>query len=936
MSSRSLTKIYDAIDNQNYKQGLKFCDAILKKTNRDDDMVSAMKALIVVRMGKSAEGLAICKEVVDRGADSPEGDVLNMLMHVYKSAGRIDLAAPAYEAAWAKDPMNEDHATGVFTCHARSHAFGPQQMVAMKMYKAFDEERYLMWAVVSLLLQVKTGGDARLLNMAEMLMRRADLLKQKPVPPEVCDLLLAVLEARGNMEAVLKEIQDGGLLHGSLQPDSDRLNRVAGCHTALAQHGKSLAVYLKLIEANPDDWSYLCGYLASYFAVNGGVGDGTAAPAEEVLTFLRSLQETQSAQKAMKRGPFLAELEYEFLLAKGSDPAAAPKQFDKPRIARVVDLITAYFTKFGSKPCCFDDIKKYAMLIEGSGVESTLVISMQGTIAPQVAEWVAQDKASEAAAWKFICLCRISLTLGVSSVLALDKIPAADTSALGKALEEADSRPMTPGPDARPMTPGSEPEPEPEEAAAGARAARAAKLSGSGDIGGLTRLYFRSLDTLRTDIEDTELRVSDRVLVLIACLLYDRYLAGGARKMCFLVEGVALLREGLKRSPYNFKLKLLLFLLYLELGSFTDAWELWKTLNIRHIQSDTLLYLILPAALRSGNYGVAGEVCSRAASFYQENERDVPEQIVNAYQHNYSNVLDFVHLQTRIRTSYGKLQTQAVSVMVDLATTANGLEKESALQTLDTAAEQGQRANAGSAWLPHSDEVLQKLWQNSDLTVLEFLDGTQIASDAARQLDPAIEQKRASLSLAVLVPHILRAALKEDTPVATLQELLPSLIAGGGAPLVALREAAGGEGEVDWAKTMGALSPEDSEIAVEGAVVCGLLEIMIVLRGFADTKSDDLAVPTASLALLGALPVHLAEALLSEATAGGINGRLVGRVSSMVRWGAVVPALVFQCCAGVLPSKKAKKSKHEKGAPARNQPAVTRCSCHTSLSSPGV
>ena len=37
--------------------------------------------------------------------------------------------------------------------------------------------------------------------------------------------------------------------------------------------------------------------------------------------------------------------------------------------------------------------------------------------------------------------------------------------------------------------------------------------------------------------------------------------------ICFLNEGVALLREGLQRSPYNFKLKLLLFLLYLELGA---------------------------------------------------------------------------------------------------------------------------------------------------------------------------------------------------------------------------------------------------------------------------------------------------------------------------------------------------------------------------------
>ena len=55
--------------------------------------------------------------------------------------------------------------------------------------------------------------------------------------------------ARGNQEEVLEAIQDGGLLDGSLQPDADRLKRVAECHAALAQHDKALATYLKLIES---------------------------------------------------------------------------------------------------------------------------------------------------------------------------------------------------------------------------------------------------------------------------------------------------------------------------------------------------------------------------------------------------------------------------------------------------------------------------------------------------------------------------------------------------------------------------------------------------------------------------------------------------------------------------------------------------------------
>jgi tetratricopeptide (TPR) repeat protein len=890
---------------------------IVWQAKKPDDMVSAMKGLILVRMGRTTDGLELCRGVVERGG--AEGEVLRMLMHVYKSAGRVELALPAYEAMWTREPSNEEHATEVFNCHARAHSFGPQQMVAMKMYKTFEEERYLMWAVVSLLLQVRTGGDERLLNMAEMLIRRADLLKQKPVPPEVCDLLLAVLEARGNQEAVLEAIQDGGLLDGSLQPNADRLKRLAECHAALGQHDKALATYLKLIDINPDDWSYLSGYLAAYFAVHGRAGDGSAATAEEVLTFLRGLQEAQASAKVTKRGPFLAELEYECLLSKGDGAGVSP-ELGSARAERLIELITGYFERFGSKPCCFDDVKKYAMLLAGSGKEAGLITAMQATVSPKVAEWVAEDRTSEAAAWKFICLCRLALLLGVSSVLPLADIPVADTTALGKSLAEAT--------ETRPMSPGAEPEPEPEEvgtaaaSASEARAARVAKLSGSGgddattgEIGGLTRLYFRSLDTLKADIADTELRVSDRVLVLIACMLYDRYL-GSDGAMCFLAEGVALLREGLQRSPYNFKLKLLLFLLYLELGDFHDAWELWKSLHVRHIQNDTLLYLVLPAALRSGNYDIAGDICSRAEGFYQENERDVPDQIVNAYQHNYSNVLDFVHLQTRLRKSYGKLQSQAVSVMAELCS-ASAVDTSMALQIVEEGFEHVKRANAGADPLPYDADTLTGLWQNSDLTVLEFLDGGKIATHALELLDPPIVQKRASLSLACLLLHIVKHSLQDST-VESLQELLPPLLEGGGAPLAALRAAAGVEDEaratVDWGKALGELSDADAEIAIEGAVVSGLLEVLIAARGFPNTDSDALVVPAGSLRLLCTLPLHVAEAVLNEATAEiGNYTKLMPRISSMVRWAAVVPTLIFGCCSGIFPSKKAKKSRHPKG-----------------------
>ena len=74
----------------------------------------------------------------------------------------------------------------------------------------------------------------------------------------------------------------------------------------------------------------------------------------ELLSFIHALQAAQTdAKSRAKRGPFLAELEYEFLLLS--------KQNDKVgRKSRMSALLCKFFDRFGGKPCCYDDMKKYA------------------------------------------------------------------------------------------------------------------------------------------------------------------------------------------------------------------------------------------------------------------------------------------------------------------------------------------------------------------------------------------------------------------------------------------------------------------------------------------------------------------------------------------------------------------------------------------------
>lgn len=403
---------------------------------------------------------------------------------------------------------------------------------------------------------------------------------------------------------------------------------------------------------------------------------------EDTRQFIQGLQTAEAGAKGRaKRGPFLVEMEYELRLS---------------RTPQLVTLLGAYFERFGSKPCCYDDMRKYCVAAsEAAGTAAQCADAcraMAACILP-VIEWQAASWDSECAAWKLTCLCRIVRTMGINEA----------------AMGDAAVTQLLPSPTGVDIPDTQEPELEPEvlggndaeqveaEAAAAANEAREAQSArqlrllepapfvDESELGALIRLYFCSLKTLKPTMENTELRVSDRALILVVATLYDKATqavaaAGAESGLRYLVEGVALLRDGLVRSPYNFKMKLMLLLLYYKLGDFPSAWDLWSSLNVRHIQYDTLLYLALAPALGAGALQQASSLCRSASTLYRENRRDVPEQIINAYRHNYAKVLDFVHLQGRLTRSHTKLRTEAEGALLRLLLEPSGLEEAAAAE----------------------------------------------------------------------------------------------------------------------------------------------------------------------------------------------------------------------------------------------------------------
>ena len=68
---------------------------------------------------------------------------------------------------------------------------------------------------------------------------------------------------------------------------------------------------------------------------------------------------SQQQRPGKDRGPHLAELELQCRLLARRDAAAAEGR-------GMMDLLVAYFERFGSKPCCMSDLKLYVSSLESS------------------------------------------------------------------------------------------------------------------------------------------------------------------------------------------------------------------------------------------------------------------------------------------------------------------------------------------------------------------------------------------------------------------------------------------------------------------------------------------------------------------------------------------------------------------------------------------
>ncbi|CAG8765236.1 10177_t:CDS:10, partial [Cetraspora pellucida] len=603
-----------AIDNCSFKTALQQCNKLLKK--QPDALIlkayillfsyEALKGLVLERMGKSDEALQLCDQVRDKSPiDEP---ILQALTMVYRSLGKHDEIVKIYDNATRKNPNNEELSNHWFMAMVRNSDFKGQQQVALKLHKNFKLNKYLFWAIMSLVLQAENAPASQsriFLELAERMMDKA-VKEGKLEQTEEVHLYLIVLLAQNKFKAALDVLE--GDLGKKCKEDveincirNDLFLKTSNWIKAIEMNKKSLT------ESNPDDWNSYFTYLESYLHLlsepNKSENGSSSAPAnlDEVREFLCSLQKIVIESSEIKRGPFLAELKLEKYIDEKLKDCKPAKEIDT--------LVADYFLRFGSKACCFEDLQLYLKEIHIDSAKK-IIDKFKATI-----DGSDDDKSKIQNIKKNVNIHKFERYLNLL-----------------------------------------------------------VEYSEGESIQYVNKLWQSYKDSLQygTKLLEAENQYGDDFVILCSHVLIDLYKKVG--KNSYIFQAIFLLEAAMKKSNYNFQFKLLLIRLYQTIGIFDRPLELYKSMDIKHVQLDTMSHYIVSRSFSSGFFEESTQACYDTLPIYRSNELETPEMIVQAFKYmTYSKIQEFVALRKELENSLQKalIYREMIRLEISIASKTN-------------------------------------------------------------------------------------------------------------------------------------------------------------------------------------------------------------------------------------------------------------------------
>ncbi|XP_074641518.1 N-alpha-acetyltransferase 25, NatB auxiliary subunit-like [Tubulanus polymorphus] len=668
-SERRLRQIYDYLDNKNYKKAVSESEKILKK-NKDVHCAKALKALGLLRLGKYDLSVELLREV--HRLNPTDDATLQAMTICYGEMNKLDLVADMYENAVKCKPANEDLLSALFMAYVRIGSFQKQQQTAMTLHKIRpDKNPYYFWALMSIVMQAHAAKDEKKKSMFLTLAERmADKFfnGQKPEAEAEVQMYLIILELQSNYEKVLQVINSelGDRLVSELDFKSIKTAEIL---EKLNRWQELNSVYHQLLEHSPDAWNYWRAYIRSGLqmvlqeTIKDGVIDGaTTATADDACSDVVWQFITNTIDKHSSiRGPYLAQLEYIHQHKQ--------QQHLTTITETMFSLIVKYIQRFGTKFCCFEDVKIYFDDLT-KDEQKQVIFSMMEEIG-------LNSDLNELKYPTDVKQMQLHLT-----ILQLERY-----IDLHQTLNVTEK------------------------------------------VSLVQQFSLRFQDAIRfgKDLLPTDYQPGDLYLILAALLLYDLWIK--TDDVMYIWKNIILLESGLKSSPSNFRVKIILIRLYCIIGAFSPAYSLFESLEIKHIQYDTLGYLVHSHAARLGHLACASFINNMGLKFFSSNYKDTSDYLISSYKYgSFSKINEFVKFQQRLQKSVQFASYTAEELMIELLTDTNETDQHTNESLLDVD--------------PENDETnWEELIDNRDFQVLNTCDNINRSLTPELQLDSFNEEK---------------------------------------------------------------------------------------------------------------------------------------------------------------------------------------------------
>ncbi|VTJ87301.1 Hypothetical predicted protein, partial [Marmota monax] len=490
----------------------------------------------------------------------------------------------------------------------------------MALYKIVPKNPYYFWSVMSLIMQSISAQDENLsktmfLPLAERMVEK--MVKEDKIEAEAeVELYYMILERLGKYQEALDVIRGklGEKLTSEIQ---SRENKCMAMYKKLSRWPECNALSRRLLLKNSDDWQFYLTYFDSVFRL---IEEAWTPPAEGEHSLEGEVH--YSAEEAVK-----------FIEDRITEESKSSRHLRGPHLAKLElirrlrsqgcndeyklgdpeELMFQYFKKFGDKPCCFTDLKVFVDLLPAT--QGTKFINQLLGVVPLSTP--TEDKlalpSDIRALQQHLCVVQLTRLLGLYHTMDKNQ-----------------------------------------------------KLS---VVRELMLRYQHGLEFGKSCLK-TELQFSDYYCLLAVHVLIDIWRETGDETAVW--QALTLLEEGLTHSPSNAQFKLLLVRIYCMLGAFEPVVDLYSSLDAKHIQHDTIGYLLTRYAESLGQYAAASQSCNFALRFFHSNQKDTSEYIIQAYKYGaFEKIPEFIAFRNRLNNSLHFAQVRTERMLLDLLLEAN-------------------------------------------------------------------------------------------------------------------------------------------------------------------------------------------------------------------------------------------------------------------------